>query len=165
MWAIIKFNKKNLSLLKHDITKKLGNEVKFYIPKINLENLKKNKIYSKESFLLGDYLLCFHNNFSNKYILESLKYCKGLKYFLTDFFHSQKEIKDFIEKCKQHEDEKGYIKQSFFEFNNKKEYQFISGPFSGFIFKIINENKTNLKLLMGNLSATVSKEDYLFRPA
>ncbi len=165
MWAIIKFNKNNLSLLKDDITKKLGNEVRFYTPKIHLQKLKKNKISSRESFLLGDYLLCFHNNFSSKCVLESLKYCKGLKYFLTDFFYSQKEIKNFIEKCKEHEDKKGYIKQSFFEFNNKKEYQFISGPFSGFIFKIINENKTNLKLLMGNLSATVSKEDYLFRPA
>ena len=35
MWTIIKFDKKNLSLLKNDIFTKLGNEVKFYIPKIN----------------------------------------------------------------------------------------------------------------------------------
>ena len=42
MWAIIKFeNKKNLNLLKQDIQKKLNGKVKFYLPKIQLQDFKK----------------------------------------------------------------------------------------------------------------------------
>ena len=34
MWIIIKFDKKNLNLLKQDLGNKLGKDIKFYIPKI-----------------------------------------------------------------------------------------------------------------------------------
>ena len=40
MWAILKFKKENLSLLKKDLLNSLGNDVKFYLPKIKLQ--KKN---------------------------------------------------------------------------------------------------------------------------
>lgn len=164
MWTVIKYKLKSLPLLKNDISNKLGTEPKFYIPKIKLEKYKKNNISYIENLLLGDYVLCFHEKFSNKNTINSLKFCKGLKYFLNDFFNSQDEIENFIEKCKKHEDKDGYIKQSFFNFNNKKNFEFITGPFTSMIFKIIEENKTNFKVLIGNHKATVSKEDYLFRP-
>jgi len=168
MWTIIKFHTKNLSILKNDILNKLGKDVKFYIPKIQLQKFKKNKIYLKESFLLGDYLLCYHKNFSNKNVINSLKYCKGLKYFLTEYLNSQEEIENFVVNfvvnCKQNEDKKGYLQQSFFQFKNKEKFEFISGPFSNLIFKIVKENKFSFKALMGKFSVTVSKKDYLFRP-
>ena len=63
--------------------------------------------------LLGDYLLCFHKDFSNKSIISNLKYCRGLKYFLTDFLNSQIEIENFISECKKNEDNQGYLKPSF----------------------------------------------------
>ena len=41
MWAVLKFNKKYINLLKNDLIKKLGNETKFYLPKSKLQILKK----------------------------------------------------------------------------------------------------------------------------
>ncbi len=37
MWAILKFKKENLSLLKKDLLMYLGNDVQFYSPKIKLQ--------------------------------------------------------------------------------------------------------------------------------
>ena len=94
MWAILKIDKKYLSLLKRDILSKLGNEVKFYIPKLQLKKFSKKKIFIKEKLLLGDYLFCFHNDFSKNSTITSLKYCRGLKYFLSTFLDCQKEINE-----------------------------------------------------------------------
>tara|TARA_B100000965_G_C19588752_1_gene757021 strand:+ start:1998 stop:2495 length:498 start_codon:yes stop_codon:yes gene_type:complete len=164
MWAVLKIDKKNLALLKNDFFKKLGKDVKFFMPKLKLKKFVKKKIYFKESFLLEDYMLCFHKDFSKKSVLTSLKYCKGLKYFLMDFLNSQKEIEKFISKCKENEDENGFLKSTFFDFANSKSYEFISGPFTNMIFSIINEKKLSIKALLGNYTIIVSKGENLFRP-
>jgi len=164
MWAILKIDNKNLSLLKNDFTKKLGNDVKFYIPRLQLKKFLKKKVCVKEVSLLGDYLLCFHKDFSKKSVLTSLKYCKGLKYFLTDFLNSQKEIQKFINKCKENENERGFIKSTFFEYKKNCNYEFISGPFTNMIFNKIQENKGFIKAFVGNYRVTVSKDQNLFRP-
>ena len=164
MWAVLKIDKKNISLLKRDLLSKLGSEVKFYMPKLQLKKFLKRKIFVKESFLLGDYLLCFHEDFSKRSILTSLKYCKGLKYFITSFLNNQKEIENFVEKCKKNEDENGFIRSTFFEFNNTKNFEFISGPFTNMIFRILHENKLNIRASLGKYNVTVSKEENLFRP-
>ena len=85
MWAILKFDKKNFHLLKNDLKEKLGDDVQFYSPKLRLKKFFKKKICFKEINLLGDYLFCFHKDFSKRSVLDSLKFSKGLKYFLTDF--------------------------------------------------------------------------------
>ena len=126
MWVILKFNKKNLSFLKKDFLKYLGNDVKFYLPKLKLQKKIKNRLQDIESFLLGDYLLCFHKSFENKNVVNSLKYCKGLKYFLNNFQEAQDEIKSFVQKCKTNEDENGFIKQCFFEFKENGIFLFLS---------------------------------------
>jgi len=164
MWAVLKINKKNLELLKKDLCDKLGNDVKFYTPKLKLKKFLKRKTFIKEIFLLEDYLLCFHKDFVKSSVITSLKYCKGLKYFLADFLSAQKEIEKFINKCKENEDESGFIQSTFFEFKNKNKYEFISGPFTNMVFSIINENKLFISTLMGNYRTTVSKEENLFRP-
>ena len=164
MWTVLKIDKKNLAFLKNDFFKKLGKDVKFYMPKLQLKKFIRKKIYIKESFVLGDYMLCFHKDFSKKSVLTSLKYCKGLKYFLMDFFNSQKEIEKFISKCKENEDENGFLKSTFFDFKNNESYEFISGPFTNMIFSIINENKLSIKALLGNYRIMVSKKENLFRP-
>ena len=165
MWTVLKINNKNLALLKKDFKNKLGKDVKFYVPKLKLKKFLKKKIFVKEISLLGDYLLCFHKDFSKRSVLDSLKYCTGLKYFLADFLNSQNEIEKFINKCKQNEDENGFIKSTFFEFKKSKKYEFISGPFTNMIFNILQENKLSIKALIGNYRVTVSKELNLFRPA
>ena len=110
-------------------------------------------------------MLCFHNEFKKNSVLSSLKYCKGLKYFLKNFNSSQNEIKKFIFKCKKNEDSEGYIKQSFFNLNNSAKFEFISGPFANFIFNTIEENNISIKGIIGKYKIFVSKEKNLFRPA
>jgi len=163
MWAILKIDKKNLKTLKTDFYNKLGKDVKFYIPKIQIKKSFKNKVFTKEVSLLNDYLLCFHKDFSKKSVLTSLKYCRGLKYFLSDFFSSQKEIENFIFKCKNNETESGYIQPSFFEHKKNGSYEFISGPFASFIFNIFKENKLSMFGMMGNYKITVSKNNYFLK--
>lgn len=163
MWAILKFDKKNLEILKKDFYKKLGSDVKFYNPKLELKKTKKKKTFIKEISLLNDYLLCFHKDFSKKSVLTSLKYCRGLKYFLSDFLSSQKEIEKFIIKCKKNETSTGYILPSFFDYKKNESYEFISGPFTNFIFNIFKENKLSMYGVMGNYKITVSKNNYFFR--
>ena len=164
MWTIIKFKHKQISILKDEIIKKLGNDVKFFIPKLRIEIIKKNKVYDKENYLLGNYMFCFHKKFSEKKITESLKYCRGLNYFLDDYINSQVEINSFINKCEINEDKNGFLKQSFFNYLIGEKYEFLSGPFSQMICKILNENKKNFEVLIGKYKATVSKEKSLFRP-
>tara|TARA_Y100000389_G_C17432098_1_gene503297 strand:- start:152 stop:652 length:501 start_codon:yes stop_codon:yes gene_type:complete len=164
MWTILKFKKKNLFLLKKDLLSYLGNDVEFYLPKIKIQKKVNNKLQSKGNFLLGDYLLCFHKSFENKKTITSLKYCKGLKYFLNNFIEEQEEISNFVNKCKTNEDEDGFIKQCFFEFKENGIFKFITGPFTDTGFKIIDRRKTDIKILIGKFTATVSKDNYLFRP-
>jgi len=166
MWIILKFIKNDLTLLRKDLSNKLGGDVEFYLPKLKLQKFKKNKLYSSEFLLLGDYLLCYHSSFRNNKIINSLQYCRGLKYFLNGFLNSQKEIDSFVEKCLKYEDSNGYIKQSFFNFDyscNKK-YTFLSGPFTNMIFKIINQQKNKIEILLGKFKTTVSDKEHLFRP-
>ena len=164
MWTVLKIDRKNLVLLKSEFTKKLGRDVRFYVPKLKLKKFVNKKMYIREISLIGDYLLCFHKDFSKKSVLSSLKYCKGLKYFLTDFFKAQKDIEKFISKCKKNEDENGFLKSTFFDFKRNKQYEFISGPFTNIIIKIIKENNLSIKAILGNYTITVSKDQNLFRP-
>lgn len=165
MWTIVKFDKNKLSQLKGDLCKKLGSSPKIYLPKIKIQKQKNNKIYYVDNFLLGNYMFCYHDSFSIKGIINSLKYCRGLKYFLVDFIFSQEELSSFIKNCKNHEDKNGYIKQSFFAFEKNQNFKFISGPFGNKIFSIIKENRKKLKILIENIEVTVSKNNnYLFRP-
>ena len=163
MWTVLKVDNKNLSLLKNDFKNKLGKGIKFYIPKMQLKKIFKKKVYVREISLLNDYLLCFHKDFSKRSVLTSLQYCKGLKYFLTDFLNSQNDIEKFINKCKKNEDENGFIKSTFFDYSKSKKCEFISGPFTNMIFNILQENKLTIEAIIGNYKVTVSKEENLFR--
>jgi len=165
MWAVIKFKKDNLALLQKDLTKKLGSEPKIYIPKIYYQYVKGNKNFEKVFFILGDYLFCSHSAFRYKKTVTLLKNCKGLKYFIPGFEIYQKEIQEFILQCTKNEDKNGYLKQTFFEISVKKDFKFLSGPFTDMIFKIINIQKSTLKILVGNIVTTMSnKKNYLYRP-
>ena len=164
MWTVLKVDRNNIPFLKKNFIDKLGHDVKFYIPKLKLKKFLKKKKFIREIPLIGDYLFCFHKDFSNRSVLTSLKYSKGLKYFLTDFLNEQTEIEKFISKCKENEDENGFIKSSFFDYKKSDKCQFISGPFTNMIINIIQENKLSVKAIVGNYTVTVSKEQNLFRP-
>ena len=163
MWTILKFDKNNINFLKKELKDKLGNNVKFYIPKIKIKKFIKNKIFFKEISLLGDYLFFFHEDLAKKNVIESLKYCKGLKYFLSEFLSSQNEINQFIQKCKTNENDKGYLMPTFFEFNKNCNYQFLSGPFSNFVLENLNEKKLSISGMIGNFKIIASKKKNIFR--
>ena len=164
MWVVIKFKKNELNLLKNNFLSKLGPETKFFLPKFRFQKIINNKLLFEENFLLGNYLICFNPIFSNISVLRGLKYCRGFQYFLSNFNNSQKEIIDFIDRCKEHEDKDGYIKQSFFNYGEKKNFKFMSGPFTNIIFKIIETQKNSIKILVRNCKMTVLKNKYLFKP-
>ena len=52
----------------------------------------------------------------------------------------------------------------FFDLDLNKRYKFLSGPFSEKIFKIINLQKSNIRVLMGNIKTTIKRKEFLFTP-
>lgn len=164
MWTVIKFDKKKYNLLKSQLKEKLGEDFEIYCPKSTFQRFKNNKLIRKEFNLLGDYLFCFHDKFSEKNYLNQIKYFKGVNQLLEGYLKSQNEIRDFIKKCKDLEGVDGYISQTFFEIKKNKFYKFSSGPFTQKIFKIIEIQKNKLKILMGNFSTTIDRKQYLVKP-
>ena len=114
MWIILKVKNKEFSILKESFLKILGKDVIFYLPKIQIQKFKKNKVKKYEIQILGDYLFCYHEKLKNLNFLQSLKNTRGLKYFLENSLYNQNHIKSFIDKCKENEKE-GFISQSFFQ--------------------------------------------------
>ena len=164
MWTVLKFDKKNLALLKEDLAEKLGKDLEVYIPKLRIQKYKNNKLINKEFNLLGDYLFCFHKNLEYKTTVDSLRFTRGLKYFLEGFTESQKDIKNFITKCKDSENQEGFLSRHFFDLEMNKKYRFSSGPFADKIFQIINLQRNRIKILVGNIKTTIKKKEFLFTP-
>lgn len=165
MWAVIKYKSKELNSLKNNFSKVLGESPKFYCPKIKYKKYIKKQLKTCEKFILENYLICYHPKFNDDSIINKLKYCKGLSYFLNGFQKNQKEIIQFINHCKKHETTEGYIKQDFFDYNNLKKAKFISGPFANMIFEIISNQRTKLRILINGMTTTINKKsNYFYRP-
>ena len=164
MWTILKFDKKKQLLLKEDLEKKLGKDLRIYIPKLRIQKYQRNKLINKEFNLLGDYMFCFHKKLEYKNIVISLKFLRGLKYFLEGFKESQKEIERFIKKCKDYEDAEGFLSKNFYELCINKKYKFSSGPFADKAFRIIKLEENKINILIGNLKSSVKKTDFLYSP-
>ena len=164
MWTILKFDKKKIDFLKRDFQEKLGKDCIIYTPKILVKKYRQSTVISKEISLLGDYLFCYHKNFRNPNIINQLKFVRGLKYFLEGFLISQNEIQNFVNKCKELENTKGYITQNIFEIIEDKKYKFLSGPFTDQIFKIMQMQKNKINILIGNLKTRINKKEFLFYP-
>jgi len=164
MWTVIKIDRKKLCFLKEELRRNFGDGSIIYSPKLLIEKFKKNKLHKKEHDILGDYLFCYHEKFKESSLLKQLNFLRGVKYFLEGFQTSQNEIKTFIERCKNLENQSGYISQSLYQEQINKHYKFSSGPFTDKIFKIIQLQKNKIDILMGNLKTTINKRDYLFSP-
>ncbi len=164
MWTIIKVDKKKINFFKEDLKKKIGSKFKIYNPKLITQKYKNNKLINKEFNLLGDYLFCYHEDFSNKFTINNLQFVKGLKYILNGFTQSQNEIINFINRCKDSEDKNGYLSSDFYSLENNMNYKFSSGPFANTIFKIINLQKNKIDILMGNIKTTINRKRYLISP-
>ena len=165
MWIIIKFRSDQINTLKQEFKKKLQIEPKFFFPKLKLQKIKKNKLISYSSPLLGEYGFCFHPKFSNQNVIQNINYLKGLKSFLRGFKNYQMDILKFMNRCKKHEDINGFIKQSFFNFDAVEKIKFLSGPFTDIIFKIIKYKNNSMQVSDGRVNISFSTERYLFEAA
>jgi len=161
MWIVAKYDKKKANFFFEDLKKKLKDKVVIYNPKVKIEKFCGKKLISKELNILGDYIFCFNPKFANQKILNNLQFTKGLKYFLSGFCKSQKEIKEFIKKCKKSENENGFISADFFDIKINKKYEFNNGPLTNLIFQVLEVQKTKFKILMGDKIATI-KKGFLF---
>lgn len=157
MWVVAKYNSKEKFFLINNVVKSLSNEVKVFCPKFKYQKFYKNKIISKEKELLNDYIFFYHSSFSNKNFLKQFTNVRGLKYFLSGSFFCQNELINFINYCKSHQDKFGYIKKSFLDISHNNNYKFTSGPFINMMFKLIENNKNNFKVLVGNVITVLNK--------
>lgn len=164
MWAILKINTKELNLLKKDLENKIKDKVEIYFPQIKIEKyFNKNKKEVKFN-LLGDYIFCFSKEFSKKNTIKTLSNSRGLKYFLDGFENAQLEIKKFLKICTDHETRKGFLSQKFFDLKINNNYEFINGPFSSQIFKLIEIQKNKIYFKMGNIKSYIKTKDIFFKP-
>ena len=150
MWIVA--STKNIDFFKREIRKKIL-DIKFYSPKIK----QKNK---KEKYLLGNYLFCKSKHFDNKNLYFHFKFAKGLKKILFyDNLHNN-DIASFINFCKSHEDDFGYIKNTFFKKKIYLKGKFTNGVFSNYVFNIIEKEKKKIKVLVGDIKISVSDKSF-----
>ena len=164
MWAVFKLKKNEYTIFCQNLRKYLQENIEIYTPKINTRAKNSNKYITK--LIMNNYVFIYHNKFSDKIFINSLQNLKGLEYILSGCEYNQNEIEKFINHCKKFEDKNGFLTQGFFDFDKFKEKGcFISGPFSKFIFDILDKQKKQLKISIANLKVTLSKNsDYLFYP-
>jgi len=165
MWIVAKIKNKELDIFKNNLTKRFDKNIKFYYPKIEYVRYFGNKSKKLERSILGNYIFCYHAQFSKESSINTVRFLKGLEYFLMGHNQNQNEIRQFIEHCKAFENKEGYIRPAFFKTIIRKKAKFISGPFTNMMFEIIERQKNNLKILIGNIVTTISdKKNYLYRP-
>ncbi len=158
MWIVAKIKTKEIGLLKNSFKNQLGSTPEFYSPKISLERTIKNKIFKSDNFILDNYVFIKHDKFKNNAVIASLKYLKGLDYILPFLRSSQKEISDFITKCKNNENKFGYLTQNFFNLIVNKKFNFNSGPFVKFICEILELQKNKIKVLVRNYTVCIESK-------
>ena len=163
MWIILRYKKNNFQFLINVLKEKFQNDLEIYNPKFKTNLRVKNKLITNELTLLGDYFFCYHKEFNNPNIINSLKFTKGLKDFIQGYKFSQKDIQDFIKRCRKSENDEGYLTNKFYNLYKNTKFKFNSGLFSNFVFEIINLQKNKINLLLGNLKITTEKEKFIFK--
>ena len=158
MWIIAKIKKNESAVLKDSFKNLLGSVPDFYTPKILIEKIVKNRIYKLDKLLLGNYIFIKHEKFVDLKMKSSLNYLKGVEYILPFLNSSQKEILNFILKCKNNEDKFGYLSQNFFNLEINKKYNFNSGPFVKFVAEILEKQKNKIKVLVCNYTVCINSK-------
>ena len=165
MWVVAKVRIKDLNTFKKNLAEKIGDDIKFYHPKIEYYKYFGYKVKRFEKFILENYIFCYHAKFKKPNSVNEVKFLRGLEYFLEGYNQNQNNIVKFIECCMAFENDKGYLTQSFFATITSKKAKFISGPFTNMIFEILEKQKNKLKILVGNIVTTMpNNTNYLYRP-
>ena len=165
MWIVIKYKTRELNILKKAMKELLNENPEYFLPQIKYSKIINKKFKFLNKTLLEGYLIFFHNKFKDEKILNSIKYTRGVSQLLNGFKNSQKEIIKFINRCKSFEDNKGFIKQDFFNRDNFVKAKFISGPFTNFVFDILSKKSDKTEIILGKYKATLSKKsNHLYFP-
>ena len=165
MWTVAKVKKNQTNTFKKNSSDLLGENIKFYTPKIGYTKYSKSKVKKFDKLILENYIFCYNEKFNDSTNINKLRFVKGLEYFIEGHYENQKEIIRFIDYCKSFENEEGYITSAFFKSLVSKKAKFVSGPFANMMFEIIDRQKNKLKILVGNIVTTISdKKNYLYRP-
>ena len=155
MWIIAKYKINELNILKKKLNEILGNDPEYFIPQIKYNKIVRQKFKIFQKSILEGYLICFHSKFSNKNILNLLKYAKGINYILDGVKNNQEEISNFIDRCKKFEDKEGFIQQGFFDYKNFTRAKFVSGPFTNLAFDILSKQSDKIEILIGKYKSWV----------
>ena len=165
MWLILRHKKNELSTLKEELRKKLGNFPEIFCPKIKISKRVKNKIIELRQNFLLDYIFVYDKKFCCDRLIKNLQHLKGLKSLLSCGLNCQDEIQKFIKLCKLNLDHDGCIKQSYFNNLNFKNGIFLNGPFVKIFFEVLENKKNFLKVIMNKKVMTISKNrDLIYRP-
>ena len=165
MWVIAKYNKGEEEIFKKNLKILSGKDTKFYSPCFVSKNLfnKKTKYFKRK--ILINYIFCYNKNFLNINFFNSLKFIRGLTYFLSSHHLHQSEIINFLKLCKRHEDENGYLKPSIFKSVIKDKGKFITGPFKNILFNILEKHKNKIEILLGDINVKISdKGNNFYQP-
>ncbi len=165
MWTVVKI-KKNYCVknLKSNLKNLLLASPEIYSPKIIQQEVRGNKFYNKTNYILGNYLLIFHEKLKDKFFYNRLSFVKGVDIVLKGFELSQKEIKFFVEKCRKNENKNGYLIQDFFINNLNDKIRFCSGPFVKFAINLIEVQKNKVSVLAGKYKILVNKKNNYLVP-
>tara|TARA_B110000438_G_C15512300_1_gene520446 strand:+ start:33 stop:533 length:501 start_codon:yes stop_codon:yes gene_type:complete len=165
MWVVAKVKYHEVNTFKRELKNKFDDQLIFYYPKIQLENIVNGKIKIRNKTLLENYIFCFHKNFKEKNNINQLQFIKGLIFFLDGHELNQNQIITFIKHCKNFENNLGFIRSSFFKSLLSKRAKFISGPFTNMFFDIIEKQKNKLKIVIKDIITTVpDNKNYLYQP-
>ncbi len=165
MWIIAKYKLNELNILKRKLKEILGDDPKYFIPKIRYTKIVKKKFISFQKSILEGYIICFHKKFESRNIYNTLRYTKGISYILDGYKNNQKDILEFVNKCKNFEDDQGFITQGFFGNKNFNRAKFISGPFTNLFFDILSDQSDKIEILMGKYKTKILKNsELLYRP-
>ena len=111
MWVVAKIKIKNLNTFKKDLSEKIGNDIKFYHPKIEYYKHFGNKVKRFEKFILENYIFCYHDKFKKSSSVNEVKFLKGLEYFLEGYIQNQNDIIKFIDSLDIDLEDKEYMKK------------------------------------------------------
>ncbi len=162
MWIVVKYKKGGEHQLIENIQKKIQSSIEYYVPKIKYKLFKNNSSYMYEENILNNYMFIKSEKFKYKNYLDLIQFTKGLILILNNYKISQKNIINFLVKCKTHE-KNGFISSSFFSFIEKTNFIFLTGPFYKKIFKIIRKRNNFLDISVNNLSLKVSNKNLVYK--
>ncbi len=164
MWIVIKYKKNQYHSLVKKFISNFGKNIEFYKPIIRCEKLSIKKKFINKN-LLNNYVFCFHEKFENFQLINTLKNFIGLREIINGHVFNQKEISNFIEMCKSHEDINGFISQEFFDHLEIAKGKFVTGPLTNLIFDIVSRNSRRLEISINDKTIIFNKKTgYIYQP-